>query len=197
MCGQYSYLESKQALLERYKGTTMDARIPDDQREVYYPGQNNIILLPNNKFYAIQWGFIPSFSKRPLINARLESILEKKTFINPFQRKRCIIPATAFYEFSEIPNENQKQRWQISVTNQAIFSMAGVCERYTTDEGESILTYAILTKESQGDMREVHDRVPVILNQALEEEYLNLQVDPKQLQKNLLDLQVDLTLRKV
>lgn len=197
MCGQYSYLKNKQALLERYMNSKLDANLPEDTREVYYPGQNNMILLPNNKFYAIQWGFTPSFAKRPLINARLESILEKKTFIEPFKRKRCIIPATSFYEFETVEGQDAKQRWCITVLNSTIFSIAGVCERYETEDGSSILTYAMLTKESEGQMAEIHHRVPVILDSDTEKDYLNLNTDPSKLKEKLLQLNIDLSFEKV
>lgn len=175
----------------------LDANLPEDTREVYYPGQNNMILLPNNKFYAIQWGFTPSFAKRPLINARLESILEKKTFIEPFKRKRCIIPATSFYEFEIVEGQDAKQRWCITVLNSTIFSIAGVCERYETEDGSSILTYAMLTKESEGQMAEIHHRVPVILDSDTEKDYLNLNTDPSKLKEKLFQLNIDLSFMKV
>lgn len=197
MCGQYSFLENKKALLERYAGTELDSNLPEDEREVYYPSQNNLILLPNNKFYAIKWGFTPSFAKKPLINARLESILEKQTFIEPFKRKRCLIPATSFYEFKEVDSQEKKERWQIAVTDLDIFSIAGICERYDNEDGSSTLTYSMLTKDSVGQMADIHHRVPVILNKQTEREYLNLKTDPNQLQETLLTLTIDLTFKQV
>ncbi|MBG9977378.1 SOS response-associated peptidase [Ruoffia tabacinasalis] len=197
MCGQYSFLENKKALLERYAGTELDSNLPEDEREVYYPSQNNLILLPNNKFYAIKWGFTPSFAKRPLINARLESILEKQTFIEAFKRKRCLIPATSFYEFKEVDSQEKKERWQIAVAGLDIFSIAGICERYENDDGSSTLTYSMLTKDSEGPMADIHHRVPVILNKQTEREYLNLNTDPNQLQETLLTLSIDLTFKQV
>ncbi|MGO3212918.1 MAG: SOS response-associated peptidase [Ruoffia tabacinasalis] len=197
MCGQYSFLENKKALLDRYEGTVLDANLPADEIEVYYPSQNNLILLPNNKFYAFKWGFTPSFAKRPLINARLESILEKQTFIEPFKRKRCLIPATSFYEFKEVDSQEKKERWQIAVTDLDIFSIAGICERYDNEDGSSTLTYSMLTKDSVGQMADIHHRVPVILDKKTEKEYLNLNTDPNQLQEILLTLTIDLTFKQV
>ncbi|MBA5729670.1 SOS response-associated peptidase [Aerococcaceae bacterium INB8] len=197
MCGQYSFLENKKALLDRYEGSELDANLPDDEREVYYPSQNNLILLPNNKFYAIKWGFTPSFAKKPLINARLESILEKRTFIEPFKRKRCLIPATSFYEFKEVDSKEKKERWEIAVADSDIFSIAGICERYNNEDGSSTLTYSMLTKDSVGQMADIHHRVPVILDKNTEKEYLNLKTDPNQLQETLLTLTIDLTFKQV
>lgn len=192
MCGQYSFMMVKQQLLQRYPNTDISPTIQDDDREVYYPGQENIILLPNNKFYEIQWGFIPTFAKRPIINARLESILEKNLFIEPFKKKRCIIPATSFYEFESIEGQQNKKRWRIRLDQSEIFSMAGICERFITKENKSILTYSMLTKESTGQMADIHHRVPVILTKDLEERYLNLATNTLELRNELMDVQSSL-----
>ena len=192
MCGQYSFMMVKQQLLQRYPNTDISPTIQDDDREVYYPGQENIILLPNNKFYEIQWGFIPTFAKRPIINARLESILEKNLFIEPFKKKRCIIPATSFYEFESIEGQQNKKRWRIRLDQSEIFSMAGICERFITKENKSILTYSMLTKESTGQMADIHHRVPVILTKDLEESYLNLATNTLELRNELMDVQSSL-----
>lgn len=192
MCGQYSFMMVKQQLLQRYPNTDISPTIQDDDREVYYPGQENIILLPNNKFYEIQWGFIPTFAKRPIINARLESILEKNLFIEPFKKKRCIIPATSFYEFESIEGQHNKKRWRIRLDQSEIFSIAGICERFITKENKSILTYSMLTKESTGQMADIHHRVPVILTKDLEERYLNLATNTLELRNELMDVQSSL-----
>lgn len=197
MCGQYSFKYEPEELLDRYPGMTIHPRSSKEEKAISYPGQENLILLPNHIFYDVKWGFIPSFSKRPLINARLETILEKKTFAIPFKQKRCIIPATFFYEFEEVEGKKHKECWQISVSNSMYFSMAGVCERYMLDDGSSILTYSILTKESVGKMADIHHRVPVILTKEMEGEYLDLKNDPKELQNKLAKLSVDLTFMKV
>lgn len=183
----------KQQLLQRYPNTDFSPTIQDDDREVYYPGQENIILLPNNKFYEIQWGFIPTFAKRPIINARLESILEKNLFIEPFKKKRCIIPATSFYEFETTEGQQNKKRWRIRLDESEIFSMAGICERFITKDNKSILTYSMLTKESTSQMADIHHRVPVILTNDLEERYLNLTTNPLELRNELMDVQSSLS----
>src|SRR5699024_7870572 len=134
---------------------------------------------------------------RPLINARLESILEKQTFSEPFIRKRCLIPATSFYELKEVDSQEKKERWQVAVAGLDIFSVAVICERYDNDDGSSTLTNSMLTKDSEGPMADIHHRVPVILNKQTEREYLNLNTDPNQLQETLLTLSIDLTFKQV
>lgn len=60
--------------------------------------------------------------------------------------------------------------------------MAGVCERYDDEDGNSILTYAILTTEANDQMRPIHDRMPVILEPEQEQLYLDLEADPEKVQ---------------
>lgn len=108
MCGQYSYLASKKALLERYQLNPADidsfvldyaieeAEQKEDTPNIFYPSGHHPILLPNQKIYHIQWGLTPSFAKRPLINARLETIMEKKTFRDPFMKSAVLYQRLVF-----------------------------------------------------------------------------------------------------
>lgn len=192
MCGQYSFLAAKEALIERYQlnqayadNFELDYALEesDDDRQkpsVYYPSGQPPILLPNRKIYNIQWGMTPSFAKRPLINARLETVLEKKTFREPFMKKRCIVPATCFYEWqaADETEGRAKTKYEIAVKDLPIFSMAGICERYADGKGGSYLTFAILTMAPKDQMAHIHDRMPVILEPAFEATYLDLTVSP-------------------
>lgn len=183
MCGRYGLIASKEELLERYEA--IGSTVKYDEQEEIYPTTDSIVLLPNQKFYRIKWGFTPSFAKRPLINARSETILEKKTFREPFSKKRCLIPATYFFEWQKEEGKQKKEKKRISIKDFPIFSMAGICERYTNEEGKSVLTYSILTTEANEQMAPIHDRMPVILEPGEEAIYLNLNNEPKEVQKLL------------
>lgn len=195
MCGQYSFLASKKALLERYQidlaandSLDLDEQLDleSETNNIYYPKGKHPILLPNHKIYAIQWGLTPSFAKRPLINARLETVLEKQTFQEAFMKKRCLVPATCFYEWQAASSPtDSKSKYKIAVKDLPIFSMAGICERYSDGKGGSFLTYAILTTEPSPEMASIHDRMPVILKPELEATYLDLTYSPQKLQAQL------------
>lgn len=184
MCGQYRLIATKQALYERYHvDVGVELELANDEHDVMFPSGVHPVLLPNMEFHLVKWGLKPSFAKRPLINARVETVLKKPTFREPFRRKRCIIPATHFYEWQQNEHSSDKTKWIISVKNMSIFSMAGVCERYSDGEGGSYLTYAILTCEANEQMAGVHDRMPVILEPSSEASYLDLTADPKDILK--------------
>lgn len=188
MCGRYGLTVSEKELIKRYDLDEADYTLGDyrfEEKDEIFPTTDNIILLPNKKLYPVKWGFTPHFAKRPLINARSESILDKKTFKEPFTSKRCIVPASYFFEWQLVEGQKKKNKKLIRVDGLPVFSMAGVCERYKDDDGNSYLTYAILTTDANEQMKPIHDRMPVILNPEDEKEYLDLEADVKAVQKLL------------
>lgn len=188
MCGRYGLSVSEKDLIKRYQLDADDYTLGDytfEEKDEIFPTTDNIILLPNRKLYPVKWGFTPHFAKRPLINARSESVLEKKTFKDPFSSKRCIVPASYFFEWQPVEGQKKKDKKLIRVDGLPVFSMAGVCERYKDDEGNSILTYAILTTDANEQMKPIHDRMPVILDPEDENQYLDLEADVESVQELL------------
>ena len=127
---------------------------------------------------AAYWGFTPAWFKpggrtpRP-INARSEGVASKPMFRNAFARRRCILPADGFYEWKKL---NQgKQPWLIRLRDGDVFGFAGIYEpgNETTDNRPSC---AILTSEANTMMREIHARMPVIIEPADYQRWL----EPKQ-----------------
>lgn len=78
-----------------------------------------------------------------MINARAESVTEKPTFRNSFQRKRCLIPADSFYEWKKIGADKQPMR--IMLKDEGIFSMAGLYDTWTAPDGQNVSTCTIIT----------------------------------------------------
>jgi putative SOS response-associated peptidase YedK len=118
---------------------------------------------------ALRWGLIPSWSKDPklahsLINARSETVAEKPAFRSAFKSRRCLIPATCFYEW-QATGGKYKQPYAIGMRDGAPFAFAGLWERWKGEdvEAEVIQSCTILTTEANAVMRPVHDRMPVIL----------------------------------
>lgn len=180
MCGRYGLEVSGKELVTRYRLADGDDPFKEksfERKEEIYPTTLNLILLPDRKLHAVKWGFIPSFAKRPLINARSESVLEKKTFREPFKYNRCLVPASCFYEWQPIEGQKKKDKKQIRVKGLSIFSMAGICESYSDTNGQTELTFAILTTGANGQMQPIHDRMPVILQPEDENIYLDPEAD--------------------
>lgn len=129
------------------------------------------------KIQFMKWGLIPSWAKDPsignkLINARAESILEKPSFKNSFKNKRCLVPATGFYEWKK--DENTKTPYYFKPKDDSIFSFAGLYDVWFDAEGKDILSYTIITTEPNELMRPIHNRMPVILRVEDEDKWLYL-----------------------
>jgi putative SOS response-associated peptidase YedK len=114
----------------------------------------------------VQWGLVPSWSKDPsigarLINARSETAAEKPSFRSALRRRRCLIPASGFYEWQRRPNG--KQPYVIGMADGNPFAFAGLWEHWHGLDGSELETCTVLTTEANELMAPIHDRMPVIL----------------------------------
>jgi putative SOS response-associated peptidase YedK len=119
-----------------------------------------------------QWGLIPSWAKDPrigqkMINARAETVAEKPSFRSAFQRRRCLIPMSGFYEWQKLP-DGSKQPYYIHPVggDNALFAVAGLWERWHSPDGGELLTCTLLTTEANSLMAPLHQRMPLILPPA-------------------------------
>lgn len=114
----------------------------------------------------LHWGLIPSWSRdvkmgARMINARGETVHEKPSFRAAFKRRRCLIPATGFYEWQRV--EGGKQPMLIRRADTTLFAFAGLWERWMGPDGSEIESGTIITTEPNTFMRPIHNRMPVIL----------------------------------
>jgi putative SOS response-associated peptidase YedK len=115
---------------------------------------------------AMRWGFVPTWYKAPgdgplLINARSETIAEKPAFRAAARERRCIVPASGFYEWTRAPGQTPLP-WFVSRADGAEMEMAGVWQAWERD-GVRLVTVAVVTCAATGPLAAVHDRMPVIL----------------------------------
>lgn len=164
MCGRYSLEVSYDLFAGRY-GIEVESTEYESSSEIFPTNISPLILYPNELVLG-KWGFKLPYSSKSLINARIETITEKKTFKEPFKESRCLIPATSFFEWEKVNDEKIKRK--VTVDNQFIFSMAGIIK-----QEEDQLVYSILTMDSNEDFKKVHHRMPVILQAKDELIYLN------------------------
>ena len=114
----------------------------------------------------LKWGLVPSWAKDPaighrMINARSETAAEKPSFRAAFKRRRCLVPADGFYEWTR--QGHQKIPMYIHLENRALFAFAGLWERRENPDGSLLETCAILTTEANSLIRPLHHRMAVIL----------------------------------
>lgn len=131
----------------------------------------------------IRWGLVPHWSKdgpsgaKPLINARAETAAEKPAFRAALKRRRALIPADGFYEWSKA-EDGSKQPWFITRTDGAPLVVAGLWERWGEGD-ETVDSFAILTNEAGPDIAELHHRCPVIVETPDFSAWLDPQTDPQ------------------
>ena len=114
----------------------------------------------------LRWGLVPAWAKdlkvgTKMINARCEGVEAKPAFRAAIRERRCIVPATGFFEWQG--EAGRKQPFAITLPGQPLFAFAGLWERWQAAEGEPVATFTIITTEANGAVARIHDRMPVIL----------------------------------
>jgi len=116
---------------------------------------------------ALQWGLIPFWAKdttigRRLVNARLDSVAQKPAFREAWQRRRCLIPASGFYEWSERKGGRKRPHF-IRPADEPLLALAGLWERWRTPSGGELETCVIVTADANAQLAPVHDRMPLLI----------------------------------
>ncbi len=144
-----------------------------------HPQTPVITNLSPQRLQNFSWGIIPHWSRdhkirKYTLNAKLETINEKPSFRTA---KRCLVLADGFFEWQWLAAKGkQKQKYLITNTAQEVFAFAGLWDEWVDQQsGELFYTYAIVTTEAQGIMREIHNtklRMPFVLKPDEEKEWL-------------------------
>ena len=168
MCGRYNLLATPEQLIETFH---LHRLLRYEPNYNICPGQKilTIVQLDDGSYKAVYlyWGLIPHWAKdnkisQHLINARAETVAEKPAFKSAYQQRRCLIPATGFYEWQKL--EQGKQAFCISRDNQQLFAFAGLWE-YWEQDTKTIYSCTIITKAANELMKPIHQRMPVIIEQ--------------------------------
>jgi putative SOS response-associated peptidase YedK len=115
---------------------------------------------------TLKWGLVPQGSlggERGFINARAETAWERLSFRESFAKRRCLVPATGFYEWQKTQGK-RRQPWLLRLATGRVFAFAGLWEPPAGEEATP--TFTILTTEPNELAARVHDRMPVILDPA-------------------------------
>ncbi|HXK66133.1 MAG TPA: SOS response-associated peptidase, partial [Spirochaetota bacterium] len=149
------------------------------------PGEDIVALVqtPGKTLIEIRWGLIPYWAKepssfKPLINARVETVIQKPSFKRAFFNNRCIIPASGFYEWKK---EGAK-KIPYFITVEDFFGFAGIFDSVTVND-KQLLTCAILTTAASEQMSIIHNRMPVIIRQSEFDQWINKETSPEILTK--------------
>lgn len=182
MCGRFTItvdLEDLRVYLEDHFDITDMKDIYQSPRYNVSPGQDVIAIIHDGQKYRVgklRWGFVPPFAKDEkigyqMINAKAETLHEKPSFLPSFQSKRCIILADSFYEWKR--NDGYKQPMRILMHDKSLFAMAGLWTTYIKPNGDKLHTTVIITTSPNELMEDIHNRMPVILDESLIKSWLN------------------------
>jgi putative SOS response-associated peptidase YedK len=181
MCGRFVLEHSPDQLMKVYRLSSAPDLSP---RYNVTPSQQIAVVRQQNggdrELSSLQWGLIPSWSKDSaigykMINARSETVHEKPSFKQAFHARRCIIPASGFYEWNKVGKE--KIPHYIRLRDGDIMSLAGLWERWKSPEGKELETCTILTTAANSLVKKLHDRMPVILHKAEFDLWLDRDID--------------------
>jgi putative SOS response-associated peptidase YedK len=183
MCGRFAVVLTEKNLKEQF---ALEAPIGFTY-ETYNvaPSQGvPIIYLDKDQkkqLSLMEWGFLPSWAKdhketlRP-INARLETVGNSPMFKQSFQKRRCLIPAIGFYEWST--KTTPKQPYYFYEQANPLFAFAGLWNIWEKEAG-IILSFTIITKEAEESVKPIHSRMPFVLNKEYYESWLAEALLPK------------------
>jgi putative SOS response-associated peptidase YedK len=181
MCGRYSFAVVDELIEERF-GVRVRTAIYK-ARYNCAPSQELAVISNDNpgELAYFRWGLIPFWAKDPaignkLINARAETITGKPSFKHAFRSRRCLVPADSFFEWKK---DREKTPFRVLMKDEQPFAMAGIWDRWTAPDGEIVHSFSILTTSPNMLMKEIHDRMPVILEQADEKRWLSPLPEPE------------------
>lgn len=166
MCGRYTLLSNADEIIEFFR-LSREILVLLESRYNIAPTQPVLVIHERDQERQAEqmlWGLIPSWSKdaKPnasLINARSETLGLKPSFRAAFKRRRCIVPASGFYEWQKF--NKAKQTFYIQPKSEKLFAFAGLWD----EVGEGVRSCAIVTTAANSLMQSFHDRMPVILEE--------------------------------
>lgn len=172
MCGRFGLTRPERLDLDRFGIHELPPLVP---RFNVAPGSDILAVREREGRRVadfVRWGLVPSWARDPAIgnklaNARADSAFEKPAFRHAMKSRRALIPADVFYEWQVVPGERRKQPYAIRLRTGEPFAMAGLWEywRPRGEEGEGVVSTAILTTDANTLMVRIHDRMPVIIPQ--------------------------------
>ena len=170
MCGRYYIALDDEELREILYEAQQNAKKPEHMAKTgeIFPTDIAPVLTAGAKSQAMRWGFARYDGKGCIINARSETAAQKAMFQTALREGRCLIPASNYFEWETVPG-GKKQKYAIFGGDPVLY-MAGL---YRQEPGAELPAFVVLTKEAEGGLSSLHDRMPVVLARAEQMSWLN------------------------
>ncbi len=169
MCGRFTLTLDADRLAEMFSATA--GELPPVPRHNICPTQDIAVVLSTEAEGRVivprRWGFLPKWAKAPddgplLINARAETVAEKPAFREAVRQRRCLVPASGFYEWTTAA-DGGKDPYYIYPARGAALAFAGIWQDWS-DGQRTLSTAAILTTQANAALAHIHHRMPVIIS---------------------------------
>lgn len=163
MCGRYAFAVND---LGRWRSTLVGSTVRFDHKYNISP-TSAVPVFTSEGWQLMRWGLIPAWSKDPIIkyatfNARSESLIDKPAYRSAWKHgQRCLIPATGYFEWKQVDEKKIPYFIKSALPEPLVF--AGLWDSWTNADSE-ILSCSIITREADGELKELHSRMPVMLH---------------------------------
>lgn len=168
MCGRYFFAIDQLPDFHILKKKIDQLALFEYAQEEVFPSNRALVLLPDGNDFTLgvmTWG-IKGYRGNMLINARSETINQKKTF-SSMRENRCLVPANGFYEW--LKKDKKKQKIYIRKEGEPVMYLAGIYN----EQNE----FVIVTGESDEEMKTIHNRTPIIVKEDEISSYLHRELD--------------------
>ena len=181
MCGRFTLSKDLQQVEQRFEAVAQAGQFRSTYNAAPTQGLPVVTNQQRDALRFFRWGLIPHWAKdasigNKMINARAETLTEKPSFKKLIDRKRCLVVSDGFYEWKKLEDaasRRGKQPYRITLASGDLFAFAGLWEEWADREtGEVVPSFSIITTDANQLVREVHDRMPVILRPEDEARWL-------------------------
>lgn len=199
MCGRYTIAIEQKVLEKRFGVKRYEGK--HKPRYNVAPTQDNPVVLIQEQgkriMVPMKWGLIPSWAKDEsirsrMINARIETIIQKPSFKSAFFKRKCLIPSDGYYEWKKTTKTGSKTPLRVVLKSRKPFAFAGLWSVWKNKAGESIRSYTIITTAADELIKRIHSRMPVIVKPENESLWIDPDVtDQDTLMKALVPIPAD------
>ncbi|HXG94001.1 MAG TPA: SOS response-associated peptidase [Blastocatellia bacterium] len=189
MCGRFTQTQSIPKIAQEFNVAEVSCDLAPSYNIA--PTQKVAVIITDGgkQLVPVRWGFVPSWAKdlsmgSKMINARAETITEKASYRNAFNKRRCLVVADGFYEWQDFGDT--KRPVYIRLKSGRPFGFAGLYEVWKSPEGKEVTTCTIITTQANELMKPIHERMPVIISKQDEDMWLDPATDNQGLLLKLL-----------
>src|SRR4028119_1747843 len=180
MCGRFTNNAKPEQIKKEFKVGAKNLNLFQPRFNIAPSQMIDVVFVPETEriLSQLKWGLVPSWAKdseigNRMINARAETLTEKPSFREAFKSRRCIIPASGFYEWQK-KGTGAKQPFYFYLKDKEVFGFAGLWEEWLDKAtGELLETCTIITTTANEVLKPVHERMPVILKSESYDQWLD------------------------